>query len=69
MGKITSAWETLVGRNPKQAVVENLPHFKALSETGEMPGVQGQPHGDRGTVGKMKESTYGEKITTPPGVN
>jgi uncharacterized membrane protein len=69
MGKLTSAWETLVGRNPKQAVVENLRHFKALAETGEIPRVQGQPHGDRGTVGKMKESTYGEKITTPPGVN
>ena len=69
MAKLTSAWETLVGRNPKQAVVENLRHFKALAETGEIPRVQGQPHGDRGTVGKMKESTYGEKITTPPGVN
>jgi uncharacterized membrane protein len=68
MGKLTSAWETLVGRNPKQAVVENLRHFKALAETGEIPRVQGQPHGERGTVGKMKESTYGEKITTPPGV-
>jgi uncharacterized membrane protein len=69
MGKLTSAWETLVGRNPKQAVIENLRHFKALAETGEIPRVQGQPHGDRGTIGKMKESTYGEKITTPPGAN
>jgi uncharacterized membrane protein len=69
MGKLTRAWETVVGRNPKQAVVENLRHFKALAETGEIPRVQGQPHGDRGTIGKMKESTYGEKITTPPGVN
>ena len=24
MGKLASAWETLVGRNPKQAVIENL---------------------------------------------
>lgn len=69
MGKLTSAWETLLGRNPKQAVVENLRHFKALAETGEIPRVQGQPHGDRGTVGKIKESTYGEKIMTPPGGN
>jgi hypothetical protein len=67
MGKLTSAWETLVGRNPKQAVIENLRHFKALAETGEIPRTQGQPHGDRGIIGKMKESTYGEKITTPPG--
>lgn len=69
MGKLTSAWETLVGRNPKQAVIENLRHFKALAETGEIPRAQGQPHGDRGIIGKMNESTYGEKITTPPGAN
>jgi uncharacterized membrane protein len=69
MGKLTTAWETLVGRNPKQAVIENLRHFKAFAETGEIPRVQGQPHGDRGIVGKMKESTYAEKITTPPGAN
>lgn len=69
MGKLTNVWETLVGRNPKQAVIENLRHFKALAETGEIPRTQGQPHGDRGTIGKMKESTYGEKIKTPPGTN
>jgi uncharacterized membrane protein len=67
MGKIVSLWETLVGRNPKQAVIENLRHFKALAETGEIPRVQGQPHGDRGLVGGMKESAYGEKIPTPAG--
>ena len=38
-------WETIVGRNPKQAVIENLRHFKALAETGEIPRTQGQPHG------------------------
>lgn len=67
MGKLTSAWETLVGRNPKQAVIENLRHFKALAETGEIPRTQSQPHGDRGLVGKMKASTYGEKIPIPSG--
>jgi uncharacterized membrane protein len=48
MGKLASAWETLVGRNPKQAVINNLRHFKALAETGEIPRTQGQPHGPRG---------------------
>ena len=67
LGKLASAWETIVGRNPKQAVIENLRHFKALAETGEIPRVQGQPHGERGMVGGMKESLYGEKIATPPG--
>ena len=37
MGKWASLWETIVGRNPKQAVIENLRHFKALAETGEIP--------------------------------
>ena len=66
MGKLASAWETLVGRNPKQAVIENLRHFKALAETGEIPRTQGQPHGPRGTVAGIKKSMYGEKILTPP---
>jgi uncharacterized membrane protein len=69
MGKLANAWETFVGRNPKQAVIENLRHFKALAETGEIPRTQGQPHQDRGLIGKMKASTYGEKIPTPPGSN
>ena len=57
MGKLASALETLTGRNPKQAVIENLRHFKALAETGEIPRTQGQPHEDRGLIGKMKAST------------
>jgi uncharacterized membrane protein len=67
MGKLTAMWETIFGRNPKQAVIENLRHFKALAETGEIPRVEGQPHGPRGTVAGMKRSLYGEKIPTPSG--
>jgi uncharacterized membrane protein len=67
MGKLASAWETVTGRNPKQAVIENLRHFKALAETGEIPRTQGQPHGPRGTIGKAKKSLYGETIATPAG--
>ena len=69
MGKLASAWETLVGRNPKQAVVENLRHFKALAETGEIPRTHGQPHGPRGTIAGIKKSMYGEEIAIPPGLN
>ena len=69
MGKLASTWETFVGRNPKQAIIENLRHFKTLAETGEIPRTQGQPHEDRGLIGKMKASTYGETIPTPPGAN
>jgi uncharacterized membrane protein len=68
MSKLASAWETLTGRNPKQAVIENLRHFKALAETGEIPRSQGQPHGTRGLVAESKASAYGEKIATPSGV-
>jgi uncharacterized membrane protein len=67
MSKLASAWETVTGRNPKQAVIENLRHFKALAETGEIPRTQGQPHGPRGTSGKAKKSLYGETIATPEG--
>jgi uncharacterized membrane protein len=67
LGKLASAWETLVGRDPKQAVIENLRHFKALAETGEIPRTDPQPHGDRGFVGERKRSLYGETIKTPPG--
>jgi uncharacterized membrane protein len=67
MSKLSSAWETLTGRNPKQAVIENLRHFKALAETGEIPRTQGQPHGPRGLVGDAKASAYGEKVPTPVG--
>ncbi|MDQ2835453.1 MAG: SRPBCC family protein [Acidobacteriota bacterium] len=67
LGKLANAWETIVGRNPKQSVIENLRHFKALAETGEIPRNQGQSHGKRGLVGSVKESLYGEKIKTPPG--
>jgi uncharacterized membrane protein len=67
MSKLASAWETLTGRNPKQAVTENLRHFKALAESGEIPRTQGQPHGPRGLMGDAKASAYGEKVPTPAG--
>jgi uncharacterized membrane protein len=67
VGKFASAWESITGRNPKQGVIENLRHFKALAETGEIPSSQTAPHGDRGLIGKMKRSLYGENILTPPG--
>ncbi len=68
MGKLVSAWETVTGRNPKQAIIENLRHFKAFAETGEIPRTTGQPHGERGAVSKMKRSLYGE-IEVPEGAN
>ncbi len=67
MGKLAALWETITRRNPKQLVIENLRHFKALAEAGEIPRTQGQPHGERGLIGKAKETVYGERIPTPSG--
>jgi uncharacterized membrane protein len=69
IGKLKSALATIGNRNPKQAAIENLRHFKALAETGEIPRTQGQPHGPRGAVAGAKESLYGERIPTPPGLS
>jgi uncharacterized membrane protein len=66
-GKVATAAQTIFSRNPKQAVIENLRHFKALAETGEIPRTEGQPHGPRGASGSMKASLYGEHVGTPPG--
>jgi uncharacterized membrane protein len=67
LSKVESTLETLIGRNPKQSVIENLRHFKALAETGEIPRIQGQPHGPRGMSAKAKKALYGETIATPSG--
>ncbi len=67
-GRIVSAIQTLFNRSPKQLVIENLRHFKALAETGEIPRIQGQPHGPRGVTGTVKASAYGEHIPVPPGL-
>jgi uncharacterized membrane protein len=66
MGRLSRAWEAITGRDPKMSVIENLRHFKALAETGEIPRNQPQPHGERGLTGKAKRSMYGETIATPP---
>jgi uncharacterized membrane protein len=66
-GKLKTAAETIFSRNPKQAVIENLRHFKAFAETGEIPRTEGQPNGPRGASGSSKASAYGEKIGVPPG--
>jgi len=66
-GKMATAAQTVFSRNPKQAVIENLRHFKAFAETGEIPRTEGQPHGPRGASGSFKASLYGEKVGVPPG--
>jgi uncharacterized membrane protein len=67
-GKLKTAFDTVTNRNPKRSVIENLRHFKAFMETGEIPRTAGQPHGPRGVSGKLKAEAYGEHIETPPGL-
>lgn len=67
-GKMKTALDTVRNRNPKQSAIENLRHFKAFMETGEIPRTQGQPHGPRGMSGNLKAEAYGEHIETPPGL-
>jgi hypothetical protein len=67
MGQLGRAWEGMTGRDSKQSVIENLRHFKALAETGEIPRTEPQPHGKRGVATGIKRSAYGEKIETSQG--
>jgi uncharacterized membrane protein len=69
MGKFGRAWQAITGRDPKQSVIENLRHFKAMAETGEIPRIEPQPHGERGTAAEVKRAMYGEKIATPSGTS
>ena len=42
----------IVGADPSFFIRQNLRHFKALVETGEVPTTEGQPHGPRSRVGE-----------------
>jgi hypothetical protein len=35
IGKVEKIWQVVTARNPKEAIVENLTHFKAHAEAGE----------------------------------
>ncbi|AWK86702.1 SRPBCC family protein [Azospirillum thermophilum] len=45
----------LFGSAPEQQSREALRRLKRLIETGELPTIEGQPHGTRGTRGRMQE--------------
>jgi hypothetical protein len=52
---------TALGKHPEQMVREELRHFKALMETGEIPTTIHQPAGSRGAKGRTSELLLGEK--------
>jgi uncharacterized membrane protein len=66
-GSLGNAIAATMKRSPRQIVTEDLRHFKQFAETGEIPTVKGQPHGDRGMSGSIKKWMYGENNPTPPG--
>ena len=66
-GAFGNAIAAVAKRSPRQTVIEDLRHFKEMAETGEIPTVKGQPHGERGISGGIKEWLYGETNPTPPG--
>jgi uncharacterized membrane protein len=46
-GKVGTAVASLFGTSPQEQVRADLRRFKQLLEAGEIPSVQGQPHGKR----------------------
>ena len=64
-GEAKTAVETIFSRNPKHAVVENLRHFKALAENGEIPCTKGEALGPREVPGRLKTTVYGKKAALP----
>ena len=66
-GRLAIAAAALTRRTPRQIVIEDLRHFKELTESGEIPTVVDNPHGPRGFSGSIKERLYGENNPTPPG--
>ena len=66
---VVNAAAAVAKRSPNQTVIEDLRHFKALAETGEIPTVKNNSHGPRGLSGGVKEWMYGETNPTPPGTS
>jgi uncharacterized membrane protein len=61
LGKAGSALATAFGKHPEQMIREELRHFKALMEAGEIPTTIGQPAGSRGAKGRAVEMLLGEE--------
>ncbi len=64
-GALGKAFATLMGKDPQFLVREDLRHFKALLETGEVATTVGQTHGPRGRIGHIEEALWREKQNMP----
>jgi uncharacterized membrane protein len=57
-GAAGKTFARLFGKDPSQAIFEDLRHFKQLIETGEIPTTVGQPHGRRSKLVRMGHVLY-----------
>jgi uncharacterized membrane protein len=64
-GALATAVSTAMGKNPEFMVREDLRHFKALLETGEIPTTVGQTHGPRGIHGHAEQVLFRETSNPP----
>ena len=67
-GRVGAAFAKLFGEEPEQQVREDLRHFKALMETGEIPTIDGQPSGRRTAFVRMMQKVYAEPRKQPENV-
>ncbi len=67
-GRVGAAFAKLFGEEPEQQVREDLRHFKALMETGEIPTIDGQPSGRRSAFVRLIQKAYAEPRKQPENV-
>jgi uncharacterized membrane protein len=57
-GPVGKAFARLFGKDPSQAIYEDLRHFKQLMEAGEIATTVGQPHGRRSKIVRLGHALY-----------
>ena len=57
-GPVGKAFARLFGKDPSQAIYEDLRHFKQLIEAGEIATTVGQPHGQRSKIVRLGHALY-----------
>ncbi|MGZ4787034.1 MAG: SRPBCC family protein [Terriglobales bacterium] len=57
-GPIGRGFAMLFGKDPSQAIYEDLRHFKQLLEAGEIATTVGQPHGRRSKIVRLGHALY-----------
>jgi uncharacterized membrane protein len=65
-GRVGHAVASLFGESARQQVREDLRHFKQLMEAGEIPTIEGQPHGTRSAMVKAAQRAWQEPETALP---